>query len=622
MIVLAVQDGHNSSAALMIDGMLVGLLQEERFTKRKNQVAFPRRAIESLVSQHLNGEFSRIDKVLLAGEESDPYWTVLDHYANFGVHDYVREMHEYWHPFFYGGGEKTLYSGDGAYWKEKIQEGKHINQDHNYDFAFLDGISWDEAFQHFNKNERRDVFRRYFNFSGEIKTINHHKCHGYFAAYGYQLTKASLQDALVFTADSEGDGANWSVSTVAADGKLQCLAYGNDNHVARIYKFCTLLLGMKPNEHEYKVMGMSGYSKSRRHIEEAEKVFFNAFDFQDGAFVRPVPLKDSYFDLGRRLEGHRFDNISAAVQNWATEVTRKWMQHWLEKAGKKAICFSGGLSMNIKMNGELLRRLPIIDMSVPASGGDESLCAGACMAEAVEAGVRVAPVPHVYLGGEPESIEAEADWRRALLAAGLDPDEFIQIDQVGAQDVARLLASDEILARCVGPAEFGARALGNRSILANPSNARNLKKINDAIKQRDFWMPFTPSILEEYANELLVNEKSVVSPFMTIGFETRPQARDALAAAIHPGDFSARPQFVQKSTNPKYWEIIDEFRKLTGVPALLNTSLNLHGEPMNYSVRDAILTVARSDLDFLLLPMDRLICKRRALARAMSLIKR
>ncbi len=623
MIILGIHTGHNASACLMIDGRVVGMIQEERFTKRKNQTGYPKESITSLLKRHLDGTMQDVDRVVVASEEDDPYWVALDHYSNFGVKEYVAEMHDYWKPFFYpeDGSEEdgTLYSGDGKYWKDRIDAGgDNLNHDYHFDLSFINDMSWDEAFKFFNSGERLEITRRLFNYDGPIETINHHACHGYYALYGQSLPTENFSNTLVLTADSEGDGSNWSVSIPRPDGSLSLLAHGNDNHVARLYKFVTLILGMKPNEHEYKVMGLSGYSKSRRHIKEVEDVLFEAFDFEDGKFVRRTPLKDSYFDLGARLEGFRFDNIAAAAQNWATEVTAKWMKYWISETGRSGVCFSGGLSMNIKMNGIIAQEPEIDWMNVPASGGDESLAAGACFfamkskSEQADGAAQVAPgdvVPmeHVYLGDTPDM-----DWESGIKEAGGSKEDYGVLEGVGPEQLAKLLAADKIMARCVGESEFGARALGNRSILANPSNGNNLKTINDAIKNRDFWMPFTPSILQEYLDEYIENPKGLISPYMTIGFQTRPEARPKLAAAIHPGDFSARPQTVIKAINSEYWTLIDEFRKLTGVASLLNTSLNLHGDPMNYSLADAARTVALSDLEFLIMPEDRLLFKKSA----------
>jgi carbamoyltransferase len=366
---------------------------------------------------------------------------------------------------------------------------------------------------------------------------------------------------------------------------------------------------MKPNEHEYKVMGLSAYPRPGKHVRAAERVFFDALDFRDGTFVSDRPLTDSYFDLKSRLESHRFDNIAAALQNWATAVTAAWARHWLKHTDRRGLCFSGGLSMNIKTNGELLRMPEVAWLSVPASGGDESLSAGACLAVTARDGM-VRPMAHVYLGETPDD-----EWSARLGEANYNWDQFAVRTGIDAAAAARLLAADLVVARCIGEAEFGARALGNRSILANPSNPANVKLINDAIKNRDFWMPFTPSILAEHTTRYLDNPKGAISPFMTIGFPSRPDHRHEIAGALHGADFSARPQFVDRRSNPAYWELIEEFRKLTGIPALLNTSLNLHGEPMNYSLADAARTVALSELDFLLMPGDRLLYKKRAADR-------
>jgi carbamoyltransferase len=217
-------------------------------------------------------------------------------------------------------------------------------------------------------------------------------------------------------------------------------------------------------------------------------------------------------------------------------------------------------------------------------------------------------------------MDSEDEWETGVRNAGQTPSDYELLAGVSSLALAKLLAADVIVSRCAGPMEFGARALGNRSILANPRNPANLKQINDAIKNRDFWMPFTPSILEEEAGNYLVNPKQVASPFMTIGFATTPRARTDIPAALHPGDFSARPQFVSKEANPAYWQLIRDFQSFTGVPVLLNTSLNLHGDPMNASIADASRTLALSALEVLALSADRLLVKRSAASRIKALL--
>jgi carbamoyltransferase len=616
MAILGVHCGHNSSAALMVDGRIVGAAQEERFTKRKNQVAFPVRAVKHLLSVHLGSEASRIEQVAMFTRDVDPVGLAVSRYSEFSVHDHIRENNEYWKPVFYEGAPNN-----GNYWREMFRRGELLNQDQGIDVSYMNSdASISELTRLVSDELRPAVLRDCCGYQGPQTAYDHHLCHATYAFYGSPIPKKRWSESLVLTADSWGDGQNWSAYLVERDGSLRKVSGGPEHGVARIYRFVTLILGMKPNEHEYKVMGLSGYSRPSKYVNAVEHVLSEALDFRDGKFVQDRPLKESYFDLKSRLEGHRFDNVSAALQNWATRLTGAWMLHWLRETNTRGVCFSGGLSMNIKTNGDLLS-LPQIDwMSVPASGGDESGSIGACFAAALERKQTITPMSQVYLGAIEGHMDFEDEWETGVRNAGQTPTDYELLAGVSSLALAKLLAADVIVSRCAGPMEFGARALGNRSILANPRNPANLKQINDAIKNRDFWMPFTPSILEEEAGNYLANPKQVVSPFMTIGFATTPRARTDIPAALHPGDFSARPQFVSKETNPAYWQLIRDFQSLTGVPALLNTSLNLHGEPMNASVADASRTLALSALEVLALSGGRLLVKRSAAVQIKALI--
>jgi len=606
MIILGVHCGHNSSAALMVDGRVIGAVQEERFTKCKNQVAFPKRAIRHLADVHLDGNARLIDRVAFATRDVDPIGLAIARYSNFEVQDHVKENHEYWRGVFY-----ESKANNGSYWVEMFRRGEQLNADHNVDVETLMGMPLSEAVRYLSDVERPAALHRHFDWQGETEILDHHACHAYYALYGAPIARRRWPDTLILTADSWGDDCNWSAWTVEPGGGLCSLGAGAEHGVARIYRFVTLILGMKPNEHEYKVMGLSAYSKSARHIAQTERVFFDILDFRDGRFVREKPLKDGYFDLKDRLEGHRFDNVAAALQNWTTAVTRAWIAYWLTTTGKRYLCFSGGLSMNIKMNGDLANLRELDGISVPASGGDETTSIGACFMSQKRSGGEVIALPHVYLGVV-NNDDSDNDWREGVRRVGRSIEDFVVRNDVDAKSIAKVLAAGHVVARCAGPMEFGARALGNRSILADPSNPDNVKRINDAIKNRDFWMPFTPSILAEKADRYLVIPKGIVSHYMTIGYQSTPQARRDIIAALHPGDFSARPQFVERERNPDYWELISEFERLTGISALLNTSLNLHGEPMNSSEADAGRTLALTSLGFLVLSGNRLVYKKAA----------
>ena len=196
-----------------------------------------------------------------------------------------------------------------------------------------------------------------------------------------------------------------------------------------------------------------------------------------------------------------------------------------------------------------------------------------------------------------------------LLKLKVDPKKFDFKENVSNEFVAELLSKNNIIARCSGDLEFGARSLGNRAILAHPMYYENVEKINDLIKKRDFWMPFTPSFLEENINDYIINKKNIKSPYMTIAFKCRKEKIKMLRAVVHQGDKSTRPQTVSKSQNYHYWSLINEFFKITGIPCLLNTSLNLHGDPMNANVKQALNTFIKSELKYILLDQNILISK-------------
>ena len=165
------------------------------------------------------------------------------------------------------------------------------------------------------------------------------------------------------------------------------------------------------------------------------------------------------------------------------------------------------------------------------------------------------------------------------------------------QIVDRLL-DGKIIAVCIGRAEMGPRALCNRSIIADPRSRENIERINRKIKNRDFWMPFAPVIMHEYQHEILENPKQLPSPHMTIGFNTK-EGKKKMPAAVHQYDGTARPLILEKDVNERMWNVLNLFYKKTGMPALVNTSFNLHGEPIVNSFDDAIHVFNNSGLDSL-----------------------
>src|SRR5207302_1073541 len=261
----------------------------------------------------------------------------------------------------------------------------------------------------------------------------------------------------------------------------------------------------------------------------------------------------------------------------------------------------GGVFMNVKANMLIADETWLGDLFVFPSCGDESNAVGAAylgyLDLCAESGGRAAPKPFgpAYLGPDIQESEIEAVIENRDLASRYRVSEHTAIEE----KIAELLVSDGVVARCAGRMEFGARALGNRSILANPSDHRVVPLINRMIKNRDFWMPFAPTILAERAADYLVNPKGLASPYMMLAMPTRPEVLEALVAAVHPQDGTARPQILERTWNPEYHAVIAEFERRTGIGAVLNTSFNLHGEPVVCSAGDAVDTFERSGLPHL-----------------------
>ena len=278
------------------------------------------------------------------------------------------------------------------------------------------------------------------------------------------------------------------------------------------------------------------------------------------------------------------------------------MRNVIEETGISRLVLGGGIAMNIKMNQAIAALPEVTEFFVAGSNGDESLSIGGCYL----ANTKIKnnkPLHHMYLGYD---VTSEIDnMRRSDL-----PQKFNVIENPSLTDVCRLLYNGKIVGRIDGSAEFGARALGNRSILANPSIQESVQKINEAIKNRDFWMPFALSILEDKHHDYIDNPKNLLSPVMAMGFNSLPDNYSQIKAGTHPYDRTVRPQFVSSVHNPNYYALINEYSKISGVPALLNTSFNLHGEPIIDTVQDAIRTFDLSGLDHLLIGSRFLLSKR------------
>jgi len=572
MIHLGICYGHNATVAVIKNGELIFCQSEERLNRLKNSTGFPVQTLDYIYRHIVTPE--EVTTATLFQESVYGYLFLKAHgfksfqYGEFFNEDVVDVKHSWRHVL------KSTKLG----WAMASARKKRTECDQGL---------LKESMAYFSRELRLPAER--------IRTLHHHLAHAYSALPNVR----EWGRALVFTLDGQGEGISATVN-MYDNGKLSVLRRTSHEHsLGYYYSSITELLGMKPNEHEFKVMGLAPYAKRKYYGPLLSKLKSLLRINNDGDWesrLNPAQLKDG---LDQAIRHQRFDNVAGAIQTLTEDLVVEWIHYWIAKTGCRDIAVSGGVFMNVKACQKVLASDKIGKMFVVPSAADESTAIGAAIWGSMEAQpeCEVKPLQSLYLGLDYSDAEIE----KAFEEIGAHSKYSITKPSNINVKVAELLAENQVVARCSGRMEFGARALGNRSILANPSQFSNLQFINDAIKSRDFWMPFTPSILEEEMPRYIKDYQRIFAPYMCITFDATEEAKVDLVAAIHPRDGTARPQCVKKSWNPDYYEIIYSFKKLTGIGGVLNTSFNLHGEPNVCSPLDAIHTLENSGLKNLVL---------------------
>lgn len=586
MNILGVIMTTNSTAALMKNGVVVACASEERFNRQKNTYDYPAQAIEYCLRQG-GLEAHDLDLIAFVGHRFPYIYWVVDKQVRFSIADKVREQHLYWKPRLYEG--KSVRYLD--VFKDKIVA-ERLDPDAQRMYR--------SGSHEFSIDPRKELIQKHLDVKeGIIKTFPHHESHAYYGLYGSPFRH---RDCLIFTIEGWGDTANASVA-IYSNQRIRFLSLSWNCLIGRLYRYMTLVLGMNYDEHEYKVMGLAPYA-SAIYAKHAYDVFAQTMYVKGLKFAYRQKPQDTYFWFKDRLEGVRFDGIAGGLQRYVEEILCQWVSNAIQQTGVRDIVFTGGVAMNCKALLEVSKLPEVRRLHVCPTPSDESLAMGVCyLAAAPYIESKLRPVASAYLGPE----FSDEDVRNCMRERGLVARYKIE-SQVSPAVVARKLADGDVIGVCRGRMEFGARALGNRSILASPTDLAIVRKLNRKIKRRDFWMPFAPVILKEREHDYLLNSKKVRHEFMTVASETTPLAHRDLAAALHPADQTARPQVLNRRTNPRLYDLIKAFETITGVGALLNTSFNLHGEPIVLSPDDAIDVFERSALDHLLLN-DTLISK-------------
>ncbi len=541
---------HDSSAALLQDDRVVFAAEEERFSRIKKDRSFPRLAVRAAL-QHAGIEFPDLDAVAFGWNK-----------PGLGSANTIRRAFTGELPLTYGWTISQLFDLAGEL---RVAGGRRPLE------------------KAFGPLDRRNLFY-----------IDHHESHAWSA---YALSE--FDDALVLVAD--GWGA-WQSTTIyhGRQGKLTPLqTYAYPNSLGVFYEAFTDLLGFERQNDEWKVMGLAAYGQPTFDLSEFITVTDHGYKVNgkwlSGKSYGDISYLVERFGARRDPEKHISDadrDLAASVQKATEDAMLALVREGIRLTGSRNLCLAGGVAMNSKANGRVLASGLIDRIFVQPAATDDGTAIGAALGVYAARGDTVPryTMEDAYLGPEFSDPEIEETLRTYKLPAFRVP---------GVEAVtARLLAEGNIVGWFQGRMEFGPRALGNRSILADTRRPEMRDRVNECVKFREGWRPFAPSCLAEAAEDYF--EGCSDAPFMILTFDVREDKRDVIPAVTH-ADNTARVQTVTREANPRYWNLIHEFDKLTGVPVIMNTSFNLKGEPIVCAPKDAIRTFYSSGLDFLVL---------------------
>ena len=540
---------HDSSACVVRDGELLFAVAEERISRLKHDARFPSNAIRACLD--------------FTGIRADQLDDVCFGWPTPG--------YEYRHAL------KLFATG-------------------KWPIAYLDVLNSTRHFvSMWHQKAGANPFHRQFGpVKARMRFVQHHVAHA-LSAYAY----SGFQDATVVIMD--GHGATEATSIWhGKGGRLEhVLTIEYPDSLGLFYGEFTEFLGFHRNSDEWKVMGLAPYGQPG--IDLSAFVDLNILPYRVHSSTLAANGTTPFASMTARLGppglpeseiDDRCKNIAYAVQDVCETAMMNVVKMAIGKTGCRNVCLAGGVALNSKANGKILASGLVDHFFVQPAASDDGVALGAALAPYLDNNGRVpiAAMRHGYWGPCFDDGAIESALKTYKLRYTRVPDP--------ASVAAELLALGKILGWFQGRMEFGPRALGSRSILADPRDPEMNTKVNNAVKFREWWRPFAPSFKKEAAGEYL--ESATDSPFMIVTAQVRPEKRSVIPSVTHV-DGSARPQTVEKEINPLYWRLIDEFGKRTGVPVVMNTSFNLRGEAIVHTPTDAIRTFFSSGMDALVI---------------------
>ena len=569
MIILGISASHDAGACIVKDGKIISAINEERLNRTKMFWGFPKLSIDEVLKL-ANVKADEIDIV------------AISNLTMMGMED----------------GSTPTERNERIYEKGKMQSGKKMmNYLSKFKFvgtkaftkmALFTGIMKTGKTIKFIKNHLKEK-----GINARTIQVEHHMAH---AASAF-LT-SGFQECMTYTSDFMGDFLCCTVNICNENGIKRILAVPFYHSPGMVYTWITKYLGFTPGKHEGKITGLAAFGKPEKTYDIFSKYLaLNKDGMSYERNIRGFWYHNALEMFKKDLDCFTKEEVAAGLQKRFEDIISTHIQNWLKEYPMRNVALAGGIFANVKLNQKILELPEVENIFIHPHMSDGGLAAGAALAVWMESeiknGRKIVPqkLENVYFG---------EDYSDEEIKTGLEKHELnYKLYKNVEEEIAKLIAKGKVVGRFNGKMEYGPRALGNRSILYQPTKKEVNDWLNKRLKRTEF-MPFAPSTIKETVKKSYKNTNGgeYAAEFMTITFNVTDWFAKKCPAVTHV-DGTARPQIVTKEINPSYYKIIKAYEKISGIGTIVNTSYNMHEEPIVCSPDDAIRSFKDGHLDYL-----------------------
>ena len=565
MQILGMADHVNCGSALVKDGKVIAAINDERLIREKMVFGVPRESIQCILEMAKISP-NDIDAIAISTKNQH----------------FIGEYLDFKNGWF--GLERSRY-------KQVLFDIASQVSKHRSEIPFINSFYYALRQPAFIKRRimLKKIMKTEFGFSCPIRFLDHHFCHLTSAYY-----TSGFKNSTVFSIDGGGDGLSARVHDVSDGVFNELVSIPSFDSLGNFYSYVTQFCGYKAGKHEGKITGLAAYGDPK-YIPELKRIMIR----RNGTIknIANVFYHSALKELKRLLPGDvRHRDLAASIQDYMEQLVVGIVKHWIAKTKHYDIALAGGLFANVKINQRIHEIPEVNSVFVHPGMSDEGIAVGAALAMYYkESGSSYDPdfetMRHVYLG--PEYTQKEI--MHALQQHDVQYEHFENVEA----EIAKILANGGLVARFNGKMEYGPRALGNRTLLYQATDPSVKYWLNDALSRTEF-MPYAPVVMTKHAEKCFegISGAENTARFMTITFQCTGWMAKNCPGVVHI-DNTARPQFVSESDNPSMYRVLAEYYKLTGSPVLINTSFNMHEEPIVCSPDDAIRSFKQGRLDYL-----------------------